>query len=215
MDNTRSSQWDDHYSRKKSVLQYPDENLVRMLKSYISPGEKEMTAIDLGCGSGRHIALLIELGITNTAGMDYSMNAMEICRMIGPARLVLGDNSAIPVKSDMFDIAVTWGSLHYSAKESLGPMLNEMRRIIKKGGRLFGTLRSSGDSYMKRGRHLGNDTWITDLNDIKKSIVSFYSEEELRSALSIFSRFEYGIMERSRIGDTGKIISHWFFWAEK
>ena len=66
-----------------------------------------------------------------------------------------------------------------------------------------------------QGKDLGGGTWITDINDIKNSIVSFYSEEELQSAFRIFSRFEYGIIERTLIGDLKKRISHWVFWAEK
>ena len=54
-----------------------------------------------------------------------------------------------------------------------------------------------------------------DLNDIKNSVVSFFSEEELKSSFKIFTMFEFGLMERSIIGDTEKIISHWFFRAKK
>jgi hypothetical protein len=65
---------------------------------------------------------------------------------------------------------------------------------------------------MKTGKHLGNNEWITDLNDIKNSHVSFFSEVELKNLFSEFD-FKYGIIERSLLGNTTSIISHWYYRA--
>jgi hypothetical protein len=94
-------------------------------------------------------------------------------------------------------------------------MLDEIKFILKTNGLFFATLRSSRDTHLKRGEHKGNNEWITDLNDISGSSVSFYSEEELQKEFSIFSHFEYGLIERSIIGDINKIISHWIISAKK
>ena len=52
-------QWQAHYTKKKSELHYPDENLVRLLASYLKDREAaEVSAADIGCGSGRHLNLL-------------------------------------------------------------------------------------------------------------------------------------------------------------
>jgi ubiquinone/menaquinone biosynthesis C-methylase UbiE len=213
------NQWDIHYKRSKSILIYPDENLVRMIKSYLadkSPKDiTEMRAIDIGCGTGRHLKLLSENGIRNITGLDYSMNALRIPGNLGISTLVQADNKAMPFKENIFDIAVSWGSLHYCGKDQFIKQLTEIQRIIKHKARLFGTLRSEMDTYLKKGKDLGNGTWEIDSSDIKNSIVSFYSEQELKTALGGFAKYEYGQMERTLIGDLTKIISHWFFWAEK
>jgi hypothetical protein len=94
-------------------------------------------------------------------------------------------------------------------------MIGEILRILKKGGRLFGTLRSSRDTYLKKGTHRGNDEWITDARDIRSSLVSFYREDEVKDALSGFSDCSYGMMERTLAGDLSSVLSHWFYWAEK
>ena len=125
------------------------------------------------------------------------------------------DSRALALKSSSLDIAVAWGSLHYAAKEELPVMLEEIRRALKKNGRLFATLRSSAIAFLKRGRHLGNDTWITDLSDIKGSIVSFYAEDEVRKAFSIFSSFSIGLIERTIMGNLDQVLSHWVIDAEK
>jgi ubiquinone/menaquinone biosynthesis C-methylase UbiE len=214
-----SNAWDNHYKRIKSVLTYPDENLVRMLKAYLDGKTRNETeslaSIDLGCGTGRHLKLLNESGIQNITGLDTSSNALKICKELYPFEFIQASNNSLPFRDSSFDIAISWGSLHYCAKDMLQEQITEIRRVMKKGGRLFGTLRSEMDTYLKKGRHTGNDTWITDLDDIKNSVASFYNENELKSALNIFSKFEYGIIERTIIGEMQKRISHWIFRAEK
>jgi ubiquinone/menaquinone biosynthesis C-methylase UbiE len=211
--------WDKHYKSAKSVLMYPDENLVRLVKAYLNVKSdrdiENISAIDLGCGTGRHLKMLHETGIKQIIGLDYSMNGLKICKEIYPVPLVQADNSYLPFIDASFDIAVSWGSLHYCEKDRLAKQIGEICRILKKGGRFFGTLRSDKDTYLKKGRHIGNDTWITNLDDIKNSVVSFYNENELKSCFKIFSKFEYGVIERTIIGDMSKRISHWIFRAEK
>jgi ubiquinone/menaquinone biosynthesis C-methylase UbiE len=211
--------WDIHYTRTKSILTYPDENLVRMLKAYLAdktPKDIEsLVSVDLGCGTGRHLKLLYESGIQNIIGFDTSMNALAKCKELYSSPLIQADNKSLSVKDSVIDIAISWGSLHYCSKDFLPEQITEIYRIMKNGARFFGTLRSEKDTYLKKGKHIGNDTWITDLADIKNSVVSFYNENELASTLRIFSKFRYGIIERTIIGDIQKRISHWIFWAEK
>lgn len=208
--------WEHHYTRDRSVLRYPDENLVRMLAPLLKGSDAgTLSAIDLGCGTGRHVGLLIEMGLECRAGFDTSFNALSLCARLYDAPFVQADARAIPLKSGTIDIVVAWGSLHYTVKEDLAPMLAEVRRVLAAGGTLLGTLRNSRDTYLKKGRHLGNDVWRTGLDDIESSTVAFYSEDELCAALSPFASFRYGFMERSPLGQPDSIISHWYFQAVK
>lgn len=208
--------WDKHYTRDKSILIYPDENLVRMLKPYIEAKNKtQLRALDLGCGTGRHIKLSMELGVADVLGIDTSHNALKISGSMYSIPVIEGNATNIPVKDRSCDIVISWGSLHYTTKENLPVMIKEIYRILKKGGRLFGTLRTQRDTCLKSGIQAGNNTWITDSKDIENSVVSFYNEKELAGMLEKFSSSSYGLMERSAIGNLEKIISHYFFWAEK
>ncbi len=214
MDSERA--WDRHYTRDRSVLRYPDENLVRMLAPFLRDREaRSLRALDLGCGTGRHVGLLVEMGLVRPAGLDTSFNALSLCAGLYDAPFVQADARSLPLKSGSLDIVVAWGSLHYTVKEDLAPMLAETLRVLGKGGALFGTLRNSRDSFLKKGVHLGNDVWATGNGDIESSTVAFYSEDELRAALSPFSAFRYGFMERSPLGRPDSVISHWYFQAEK
>ena len=211
-----SASWDGHYGSAKSELFFPDENLVRLLKKWMAPGgTADPVAADIGCGSGRHLKLFHDLGIAQTIGTDISHRGLVTCRKNFSSPLVQNDSRALALKSSSLDIAVAWGSLHYAPKDELPVMLEEIRRALKKNGRLFATLRSSRDTFLKKGRHLGNDTWITDLSDIKGSIVSFYAEDEVRKAFSIFSSFSIGLIERTIMGNLDQVLSHWVIDAEK
>lgn len=211
-----SREWNLHYTREKSALSYPDENLVRMLSHELDARRtKKLRAIDTGCGSGRHLFLLKDRGIEVAVGSDYSLTALDICRASGEKLLINCDNRKLPFRDSSFDIVIAWGSLHYSLKDGTHSMVNELQRITAAGGVLLATLRRDNDTYLRTGEHLGNNVWRTKLDDLEGSTVSFYSEDEVKGIFSSFNELKYGYMERSIVGDTSKVISHWVISARK
>ncbi len=208
--------WNSHYNKNKSDLAYPDENLVRLLAGKFPNMDKrkELKAIDIGCGSGRHLMLLKNYGFTKIYGTDFSLNALSLSKEYFSSALINCDNKNLPFTDNVFDIAIAWGSLHYSDKKDFEIMLGETHRVLKKGGQLFATLRNERDSYLKTGTDLGEGTWKTSLNDLSGTTVSFFNEEELKKYFSIFRECSYGWMERTIIGDTSKVISHWIISAK-
>ena len=215
--NTSTQSWQSHYTRKKSELSYPDENLVRMLAKYMNAIEdgSSLTALDLGCGSGRHIKLLNDFSVPLVIGIDNSGNALSITAKSYNNPLVRADNCNLPLKDDSVDIVVAWGSLHYNRKTELPVMLSEIHRVLKKRGRLFATLRSDRDTMLRKGTHLGDNVWQTDLSDISGAVVSFFSEDELAGYFQGFGSMQHGIAERTVPGDMGSLISHWLIHAVK
>ncbi len=208
--------WQDHYKKNKSRLAWPDENLVRMLTRALQDGKEweDPAALDLGCGSGRHLALLEQFGFPVVLGMDNSAGAIKISQDFSP-RLFLGDNRSIPLADSTCSVIVAWGSLHYAPKEDFSTMIDEILRVLVPGGLLLATLRSDRDTYMKKGEHLGNNVWKTGLKDIEGTIAAFYNEKEVKAYLGDFSSLEYGIAERSPVGNHHDIISHWLIYAQK
>lgn len=207
--------WNAHYTREKSGLLYPDENLVRMISAAagnLKPAGK--TALDIGCGSGRHLLLLEDFGFQKIIGLDYSLNSLALSKRFDNSLLINADMEELPIADFSVDVAVCWGSLHYSDKTSFYKKNSEIFRILKKGGYLFGTLRSSRDTYMRKGAEISTGVWVTDLDDIKGSTVSFYDENELYKAYSMFSQISAGLMERTPLGSSS-LISHWYFTVIK
>lgn len=213
---TTTRDWNSHYSKSKSDLSYPDENLVRLIAGKFPNIEsrENLKVLDIGCGSGRHLMLLKNFGFKNIYGTDYSLNALSLSKEYFSSSLINCDNKNLPFADNSFDIAIAWGSLHYSDKKDFEIMLGETHRVLKKKGHLFATLRNERDSYLKTGTHLGEGTWRTGLDDLSGTTVSFFREDELKKYFNTFRECSYGWMERTIIGDTSKVISHWVISAK-
>ena len=62
-------------------LKYPDSDLIGLVMKYARP-EKGDIAIDIGCGTGRHIKFLNEIGY-NAFGIDTDEKMIEGCKNNG------------------------------------------------------------------------------------------------------------------------------------
>jgi SAM-dependent methyltransferase len=207
-------EWNNHYKRDRSHLSFPDENLVRLLSRAIREESIRLPAraLDLGCGSGRHIRLLKDQGLDVTAS-DVSLEGLRSAARFS-SRLVLCENRLLPFRDKAFDLVVAWGSLHYGLKDDTRTMILETGRILKPGGILMATLRSERDTALKGGKDLGNNQWVTDLEDIQGSTVSLFSREEGEGLLEEFFHPEIGLAERIPPGQE-KRISHWIINARR
>jgi ubiquinone/menaquinone biosynthesis C-methylase UbiE len=190
---------------------------VRLLKKnrLASDSPEKITAIDLGCGTGRHTYMMLDMGIDQVIAADYSMNALLKLDKISSRRFINCDTASLPFKSSIADIAVAWGSLHYDSRDKLGTMIDEIRRVLKKGGHIYATLRSEKDTYLKTGEMISHNVWRTTLPDIKDSIASFYGEEDIKEFFSGFSSLIIGSMQRSLMGRPDLIIAHWIIDATR
>jgi ubiquinone/menaquinone biosynthesis C-methylase UbiE len=102
---------------------------IELLSDIIVDG---MTMIDVGCGTGRHLAMLrdrLRIGV----GVDYQhAYIVQAHRRAGAGRLhfVTGDATGLPIRA-CFDVATcltnTWGTM----SDKTG-VLNEMRRLAPK-----------------------------------------------------------------------------------
>ncbi|MCB1320946.1 MAG: class I SAM-dependent methyltransferase, partial [Leptospiraceae bacterium] len=202
------SAWDAHYRRSKARQSYPDENLVRLLKSHPHRGP----ALDFGCGSGRHRLLFSELGFAPVYGLDSSQTSIEMAASQAPfARLQKVDLNSLaagtfrlPFADASFDVLVAWGVLHYNPGAVAAALVREFYRVLRPAGLLAGTLRSDRDTHYHRNA------------DISSSPIELYNEQQTRELLNAaFENFELGYMERTPVGELDRRIAHWIFRAVK
>lgn len=66
-------------SKKWIGLRYPDSDLVSLLYRAIPISERKGNAIDVGCGSGRHVSLLNDFGFS-TIGIESDVESYEMAR---------------------------------------------------------------------------------------------------------------------------------------
>ncbi|WP_436902092.1 class I SAM-dependent methyltransferase [Halovenus halobia] len=97
-------------------------------------------ALDIGCGNGRHTALLAECA-NHAVGLDISRGLLETARerMVEDGwegELVQGDSARLPMASNQVDLALYVATLHHlPEREGRVQSLRELKRILRDGGR--------------------------------------------------------------------------------
>ena len=198
--------WDKHYLREKSFLDHPDENLVRIFsKMQLTPNS---CIFDLGAGNGRHSFYMKNLGFKVFAG-DVSENSISMINEQNQGiESFLLDNFSYPFRDDFFDLVICWGVLHYNSDIDVLSILNELKRVLKKGGFVLGSVRSNRDTYLDIKSN------EIKLEDLKGGYAKLYSFEELQDLFADFSDIQIGHTERTILGSLDKKISHWIFQAK-
>jgi malonyl-CoA O-methyltransferase len=95
------------------------------------------TALDLGCGTGRYLALLRARGAKRAFGLDRSWEMLREGRAArqgaaGPPALVQGDLLALPLATGAADLIVC--GLAIGHVTALDRAIAEMSRVLKPGG---------------------------------------------------------------------------------
>lgn len=187
--------WQKHYLRKKSSLDFPDENIVRYVRRAIRSGTlKENTRVlDLGCGSLRHLYFLQKENLS-AIGQDFSYHALR-----GSDNTVCATADSIPFCDKAFELVIAWGVFHYMEPAPLRQALVETKRILTKGGKIFCTLRSDLDTHLAKTAETG---------DLAGSHVSYFSLRECEELFSEFNTIKTGFISRQSPGEAGLIAHH-------
>lgn len=191
--------WDRHYTRNRALQQYPDENVVRLLRRNFS-GARRALCLDLGSGSGRHLPLLAE-HFEKVCACDFSRESLRIAARHCPWKVqaALPD---LPFAQGTFDLVLCWGVLHYLGDATLLPAIENIRSILKPGAGVFLTLRSDQDTHLAMQLQRG---------DLAGGHATLYSKEQALSLFSAFASVDYGFIARQPLGEAGLIAHHMLF----
>jgi SAM-dependent methyltransferase len=100
---------------------------------------REMAILDVGCGYGRTLNELHELGFENLFGVDYSQGMIDRGHRLHPyLDLRKNDGSTLPFEDGTFDAVILIAVLTCIA-ESDGQrrLISEIARVLKDGGILY------------------------------------------------------------------------------
>jgi len=97
-------------------------------------GKNFSTLLDIGCGTGIFLSMVLNKFNVNVSGIDISPGMIEKSReLLGDrADLKVGDSEHLPWKDGSFDIVTCIASFHHYPNPEL--ILNEMRRVLRYGG---------------------------------------------------------------------------------
>ncbi len=187
--------WEAHYTRERSKLTYPDENVVRYLRFFFDKNseKKKINALDLGCGNGRHLNLFKEYPCW-VIGQDFVLDTLRDQSF----SMVCASANKLPYKNEIFDIVLSWGVIHYMPFNEGRETACEIYRVLKENGRALVSIRSDMDTHLEHVMHSG---------DLESGDSVFYSKTQAYHLFSMFKDIRGGFMYRQPINQN-KIIAH-------
>ncbi len=100
-----------------------------------SAGGMQRRVFDAGCGTGRTLERIAGLG--RVQGVDYSEQAVELCRSRGLGRVAVADLNNWQGEADSFDVVVSLDVICTEGIADDQKLLSEFHRILVPGGRLI------------------------------------------------------------------------------
>ena len=111
----------------------------------------EMSILDAGCGGGRNLVYFLRDGC-EVFGVDQNPSAIEQIRFIAqelapnlpPENFQISNVEKMPFQTERFDAVVSNAVLHFASDERhFYQMIEEMWRVLKRGGLFFARLAST------------------------------------------------------------------------
>lgn len=172
------------------------------------------TALDLGCGVGRHSLALARLGYVTTA-IDASLAGLEYSRRAAEEEGLAiiferGDMTDLPFPDASFDYVLSLNVIYHGDAQVVREALQEIRRVLKPGGVFQGTMLSKRNARYGEGREIASNTFIKDDADGDKDHPHFYCNA--RELVDLFEGFEILALEDHEQKGAG--TWHWYVVAE-
>lgn len=137
--------WEELYiSGDDAFMKCPYGIVTNIVKQYVQDNNhkntKDMNILELGCGSGVNLYYAASIGM-NVYGIDISPTAIEHAqkefdskKFIGGGKFKVSTFAPLEYNNDFFDIVIDKGGLVCADKHLLTNAINEICRVIKKGG---------------------------------------------------------------------------------
>ncbi len=149
-ETTQAFSWDQLHANPRHRTLYPSEHVVRFLAAIVAVDDSHKTAIDIGCGAGRHAKLMEDFGFTVRA-VDASWRAVERTRSLlkpEPYATKVAQRKMTDlhdISSDAFQIALSYGVFYYGTADEGHQAVAEMYRVMGHNGKGFVNVRTDRD----------------------------------------------------------------------
>jgi len=131
------SKWEEAYRRFQTPAQEVQKFKGRLQWAGVAKWSRDLRIAELFCGRGSGLVAWEQLGFHTVSGVDLS--APLLAQYTGPARCYVADCRALPFDDRSQDVVIVQGGLHHlpTLPADLDAVLNEMRRVLTKDGRVL------------------------------------------------------------------------------
>lgn len=186
-EQTNITIWNEIYKKNQSNLSLPNEMFVRMFQKYVAPKlriGKHLNILDYGFGTGANLLYMLDQG-ANVQGVEVSERAIHITKeklsySNKDSKLSLFDGEKLPYEEDFFDVVVAWQVLYYNDLEGLYSSLNEINRVLKKGGLFIGTMCATGDVSHEQSTKISPMVYRSKVKNQENAICIILDDQEVK-----------------------------------
>ena len=176
-------------------------------------GRGARTALDLGCGVGRHALFLAGHGLAVEA-IDGSAAGLAVLRETARARgvslgLHQGTADALPFYDGSFDFVLAWNVIHHGTMGDVGRRLAEIWRVLKLGALYQGTMLPTRNVNYGKGRAVAPGTFV--VRGSERGHPHFYCDAA--TLVALFAGFEVLSLKQQQQRKPGSW--HWHIIAER
>lgn len=173
------------------------EGCASYLEKYLAGKDKDISILDLGCGAGRHVWFLKNLGFTNVVGVDLSLSGLTKAKTNIKTDFVQADATSLPFADKKFDVVLMVGIVYeIEDKAKHVDVFSEISRLLKENGSCVFV---NNSPYNLGERIFTITDKIKNFNskDVKSFFVWRYSEKDVKEigksvGLKIISSFKSG-----------------------
>lgn len=145
---------------------------------------KGKKCLDAGCGGGRYVKALKELG-AEVVGIDIDEKVVEVARERVVADIQVASVEALPFPSNSFDYIICMGVLNHVKNPNRG--FSELKRVLRPGGVIvFGIYGNYGLRWW-----LGTDIWR---HTVAKAI-SFNTLNKIFQFIGVPANKRYAVLD--------------------
>ncbi len=171
------------------------------------------TALDLGCGVGRHALAMAALGFRTTAFDASEAGLAQVRAEAGRRGLdmttVSGRMTELPFDDGAFDYVLAQHVIYHGDRSVVEKAIAEIFRVLTPGGTFQGTMLSKRRPEYGLGQEVSPDTFVQPDGEGDKIHPHFYCDAA--GLVGLFEDFELTYLEN--MGEDGSW--HWHMVAER